>query len=164
MFWFWTWYQEVIWEPTLWNMKVSLKGYIMMKILFACIFIYIHVYVYTVLLLVFINSRKLSSSKAERKEKQCVINRPDSEMWLWLPKLRAELSQCCLYFLACFLPVAAKHREEGEHLKVICRSFLSGASCSRKNEGRLEGFVVLKKISQLYCVTLETSLSLLSHL
>lgn len=61
-------------------MKVSLKGYIMMKILFACIFIYIHVYGCMVLLLVFINSQKLSSSKAEREEKQRDINRPDSEM------------------------------------------------------------------------------------
>lgn len=57
-------------------MKVSLKGYIMMKILFACIFIYIHVYGCMVLLLVFINSQKLSSSKAEREGKQCDINRP----------------------------------------------------------------------------------------
>lgn len=76
----------------------------MMKILFACIFIYIHVYVKMVLLLVFSNSRKPSSSKAEREEKQRVINRPDGEMWPWLPKLRATLSQCCLYLPACFFP------------------------------------------------------------
>lgn len=55
-------------------------------------------YVKMVLLLVLRNSRKHSSSKAEREEKQLVINRPDGEMWPWLPKLRATLSQCCFHF------------------------------------------------------------------
>lgn len=121
----------------------------MMKILFACIFIYIHVYVKKVLLLVFRNSLKRSSSKAEREEKRVHKQARQRDVTL-AAQVKSHAFPVLSLPSSFFLPVAAKHREEGEYPKVMCRSFLCGASRSWKNEGRLEGFAVLKKISQLY--------------
>lgn len=64
----------------------------------------------------------------------------------------------------CFLTMAARHTEEGEYLKIMDQYFMCDASCNWKNKENLEDFVMLKKISQLYCVTLEISLQPPSHL